>query len=99
MAQYRISHFKQPIFDVDISHKNMKAKDLELESLKHQFYDYAEDYYQNGWSSEIEENVAQMAELLSIKLKKCPKSTKADYQKLFNDVVELLRTINPGRGE
>ncbi len=99
MAQYRISHFKQPIFDVDISHKNMKAKDLELESLKHQFYDYAEDYYQNGWSPEIEENVAQMAELLSSKLKKCPKSTHAACQKLLSDVIELRNTINPARGE
>lgn len=77
----------------------MKSEDLELESLKHQFYDFEADFNQNGWSPEIEENVAQMAELLSIKLKKCPKSTQADYQKLFNDVVELLNIINPARGE
>ncbi len=83
----------------DTTSNIMKTKDLELEDLKHQYYDFEADYNQNGWSPEIEENVAQMAVFLSIKLKKCPKSTKADYQKLFNDVVELLRTINPARGE
>ena len=41
----------------------------------------------------------EMAELLSSKLKKCPKSTHAACQKLLSDVIELRNTINPARGE
>ncbi len=83
----------------DTTRNIMKTKDLELEDLKHQYYDFEADYNQNGWSPEIEENVAQMAALLSSKLKKCPKSTHAACQKLLSDVIELRNTINPARGE
>lgn len=76
----------------------MKSEDLELESLKHQFYDFEADFNQNGWSPEIEENVAQMALQLSASLKSAPKSKAAQYKDFLEQIHGLMYCINPSHG-